>query len=62
MTGKTIKQMHLDNFFQVLEDYKAAKAALMDRGEVAEFVKLSVQIHIAKSHVTKRLWPLVNQA
>lgn len=57
ITGMTVKQHFEATFFAALDEYKTALA----EGDSKAIVLASLKIHAAKSHVHKRLWPLVNK-
>jgi len=55
MTGKTVKQMYRDEFWQALTAYRDALATGRD------LVVASIRIHAAKGNVPKSYWPLVGR-
>jgi hypothetical protein len=57
----TLKQFARHRFFKLLAAYRSARQQLHTEDGKRAFVVLSVQIHAAKAHVPKRLWPLVNR-
>lgn len=60
--GMTLKEHARHRFYSLLERYRTVKATgLKTEDQKAEFVSLSIQIHITKNQVPKRLWPLVNR-
>jgi len=61
MAGMTLKQYAHFRFFKLLDEYRDAKKRLATPEGKADFIRLSIQIHIAKGNVPKRLWPLVNK-
>ena len=61
MSGMTLKQYNLYRFVQVLKAYREAKQRATSVEGRQLFVELSVQMHIAKTSVPKRYWPLINK-
>lgn len=61
MEGMTLKQYNLQTFFRLCEEYREAKKNMSTAEARATFVVLSVQVHIAKSNVPKRYWPMANR-
>lgn len=61
MSGMTLKEYHKARFFNLLERYSQVKRQLPNQEAREAFIILSVQIHAAKAHVPKSLWPLVNK-
>lgn len=59
--GMTIKQYDRSRFFEILEKYREAKRQIHTQQGKSDFIALSVQLHIAKGRVPKRLWPLINR-
>jgi len=61
MPGMTLKQYARFRFFKLLEAYREAKRNIGTPEGKQAFIVLSVQLHIAKGSVPKRLWPLINK-
>lgn len=59
--GMTLKQCHRARFHRLCTAYQEARQHVATPEGARAFVVLSVQIHAAKAHVPKRLWPLVNR-
>jgi len=58
----TIPQYHRLRFLRLVDEYARASKTLDTTEGRRAFVLLSVQVHIAKGDVPKRMWPLVNRA
>ena len=60
-TGMTIKEWWKHRFFKLIDEYREAKKNLDTPEGKQAFVALSLAIHVAKGHVPKRLWSMVNK-
>ncbi len=57
----TLREYHNFRFYRLLDLYREAKKARDTPEGRQAFLPLSLRIHVAKAHVPKRLWPLVNK-
>lgn len=60
MESMTLKQHAKFHFLRLCEAYATAEQQLDTPEGKRAFVELSVQLHIAKGEVPKRMWPLIN--